>query len=82
MLFKIVISRIDFNERVLWWIQVYSNGSNQNEEEIDEFEVMRQTSPWPKRNHSCFFDLNVFMERCNDVLELVQTMRKIFTHNK
>ena len=23
------------------------------------------------RNHNCFFDLNVFMERCNDVLELV-----------
>jgi dynein heavy chain len=42
---------------------------------IDEFEVMRQNSPWPKRNHNCFYYLNVFMERCNDVLELVQTMR-------
>jgi dynein heavy chain len=43
--------------------------------ENDEFEVMRQNSPWPKRNHNCFYYLNVFMERCNDVLELVQTMR-------
>lgn len=36
---------------------------------------MRENSPWPKRNHPCFLFLNVFMERCNDVLELVQTMR-------
>jgi dynein heavy chain len=43
--------------------------------EYDEFEVMRQNSPWPKRNHNCFYYLNVFMERCNDVLDLVQTMR-------
>lgn len=43
--------------------------------ENDEYEVMRENSPWPKRNHNCFLHLNVFMERCNDVLELVQTMR-------
>jgi hypothetical protein len=30
-------------------------------------------SPWPARNHQVFGALNSFMERCNDVLELVQT---------
>ncbi|XP_066025345.1 uncharacterized protein [Pocillopora verrucosa] len=30
-------------------------------------------SAWPARNNSCFTSLNSFMERCNDVLELVQT---------
>ena len=30
-------------------------------------------SPWPARNNVCFATLNSFMERCNDVLELVQT---------
>lgn len=30
-------------------------------------------SPWPARNSVCFTSLNSFMERCNDVLELVQT---------
>ena len=30
-------------------------------------------SPWPARNHVVFGALNSFMERCNDVLELVQT---------
>ena len=30
-------------------------------------------SPWPARNNICFASLNSFMERCNDVLELVQT---------
>lgn len=30
-------------------------------------------SPWPARNNVCFTTLNSFMERCNDVLELVQT---------
>lgn len=34
---------------------------------------MRTDSPWPARNHQVFGGLNSFMERCNDVLELVQT---------
>jgi dynein heavy chain len=58
---------------LIWWVQ--SNDERQKVVEFDEYEVMRQTSPWPKRNHNCFLYLNVFMERCNDVLELVQTMR-------
>eukprot|EP00057_Strongylocentrotus_purpuratus_P006394 XP_011660868.1 PREDICTED: dynein beta chain, flagellar outer arm [Strongylocentrotus purpuratus] len=32
-------------------------------------------SPWPPRNAPCFNLLNSFMERCNDLLELVQTTR-------
>ncbi|XP_033103095.1 dynein heavy chain 9, axonemal-like [Anneissia japonica] len=30
-------------------------------------------SPWPQRNAPCFNLMNSFMERCNDLLELVQT---------
>ena len=77
-----IASKIDFNEKLIWWIQVYNNDDRQNEKDFDEFEVLRQSSPWPKRNHSCFFDLNVFMERCNDVLELVQTMSNFNKLNK
>ncbi len=32
-------------------------------------------SPWPARNSPVFGALNSFMERCNDVLELVETTR-------
>lgn len=35
----------------------------------------KSDSPWPPRNAPCFSNLNAFMERCNDVLELVQTTR-------
>ena len=57
--------RVDFTEKQLWWVQLYSSdGKNANiNDEYDEFEVMRQNSPWPKRNHNCFYFLNVFMER-------------------
>jgi hypothetical protein len=67
--------RIDFTQKELWWVQQYSSEDRLQLGEYDEFDVMRQNSPWPKRNHNCFYYLNVFMERCNDVLDLVQTMR-------
>ncbi|KAL3885754.1 hypothetical protein ACJMK2_025795 [Sinanodonta woodiana] len=41
---------------------------------IDEDELWTD-SPWPPRNAACFDLLNSFMERCNDVLELVETTR-------
>ena len=31
--------------------------------------------PWPPRNASVFLQLNTFMEGCNDVLELVVTIK-------
>ena len=31
--------------------------------------------PWPPRNASVFLQLNTFMERCNDILELVVTIK-------
>lgn len=68
------MKRIDFNEKDIWWVQLYPS-NRQNFDQDDDCEVMRENSPWPKRNHACFLYLNVFMERCNDVLELVQTMR-------
>ena len=38
-----------------------------------QIEALAQYSPWPARNASCFDHINAFMERCNDLLELVQT---------
>ncbi|XP_075192459.1 uncharacterized protein LOC142291659 [Anomaloglossus baeobatrachus] len=32
-------------------------------------------SPWPLHNASCFQNMNMFMERCNDVLDVVETMK-------
>ena len=55
--------RIDFTQKQLWYIQQYSNEDHIQAGEYDEVEVMRQNSPWPKRNHNCFYYLNVFMER-------------------
>jgi hypothetical protein len=66
--------KIDFNEKLIWWVQLYQDEEKRINEN-DEYEVLRVDSPWPKKNHKCFYHLNVFMERCNDVLELVQTMR-------
>ncbi|KAI0240669.1 Dynein beta chain, flagellar outer arm [Lamellibrachia satsuma] len=44
----------------------------EDEEQIREEELWKD-SPWPPRNAPAFQLLNSFMERCNDVLELVQT---------
>ncbi|XP_076457719.1 uncharacterized protein LOC143291635 isoform X3 [Babylonia areolata] len=41
---------------------------------LNEEDLMTD-SPWPPRNAPCFDLLNSFMERCNDVLELVETTR-------
>ena len=38
-------------------------------------EILWDDSPWPLRNNQVFEGLNTFMERCNDVLELVESTR-------
>lgn len=38
-------------------------------------EILWEDSPWPPRNNQVFEGLNTFMERCNDVLELVESTR-------
>ncbi|ELU01785.1 hypothetical protein CAPTEDRAFT_107782 [Capitella teleta] len=43
--------------------------------EVRRDEELRKESEWPPRNAPAFDLLNAFMERCNDVLELVQTTR-------
>ncbi|KAK7479591.1 hypothetical protein BaRGS_00029140 [Batillaria attramentaria] len=48
-----------------------SDGSSTS---LNEEDLMTD-SPWPPRNAPCFDLLNSFMERCNDVLELVETTR-------
>ncbi len=69
--------RINFDNKLLWWTNGYESltGDNLATANTDEFEILRQNSPWPQRNHNCFYFLNSFMERCNDALELVQTMK-------
>jgi dynein heavy chain len=59
------LMRIDFNDKLLWWMHDYNleRAENPDKNSYDEFEVMRQNSPWPQRNHSCFHYLNSFMER-------------------
>ena len=32
-------------------------------------------APWPLRNSKVFYALNAVMERCNDITELVNTLR-------
>jgi hypothetical protein len=51
---------------MLWWIHLYNKDDPLNKKldgSHDEFEIMRQNSPWPPRNHKHFYNLNVFMER-------------------
>ncbi|XP_064650622.1 uncharacterized protein LOC135502065 isoform X3 [Lineus longissimus] len=45
------------------------------EADLNEEDDIYSNSPWPPRNSKCFQLINSFMERCNDVLELVQTTR-------
>lgn len=45
----------------------------------DDFEAEEnfwEDSPWPPRNSPVFAVLNKFMERCNDVLELVEVTQQ------
>lgn len=38
-----------------------------------------EDSPWPPRNVACFSGLSRFVERCNDLLDLVETTRHFHT---
>ncbi|CAH1797693.1 unnamed protein product [Owenia fusiformis] len=70
---------------VLWNTKMYGSGAytpkygvrprdvTESQDELNE--DLWMSSPWPPRNAPCFDLLNAFMERCNDVLELVQTTR-------
>ncbi|XP_018424228.1 PREDICTED: dynein beta chain, flagellar outer arm-like [Nanorana parkeri] len=49
----------------------YMNDKNQKDEE----DAIWEESPWPLYNAPCFQNMNKFMERCNDVLDLVETMK-------
>jgi dynein heavy chain len=44
-----------------------------NTDAVEKDPDMWTNSPWPARNASPFAVLNSFMERANDVLDLVQT---------
>ncbi|XP_075053831.1 uncharacterized protein LOC142139871 [Mixophyes fleayi] len=43
----------------------------------DKEEAVWINSPWPLYNAPCFQNINMFMERCNDVLDLVETMKHV-----
>ena len=49
-----------------------TGGADNSDYEQEELTI---DSPWPPRNAPAFDLVNAFMERCNDVLELVQTTR-------
>ncbi|KAM8977325.1 uncharacterized protein RCH25_043181 [Pelodytes ibericus] len=49
--------------------------STKQRNEKDVSQELWVDSPWPPHNAICFQILNTFMERCNDVLDLVETMK-------
>ncbi|EDO43528.1 predicted protein [Nematostella vectensis] len=55
--------------------KLFARGSTLTDSMNDLESDLWTDSPWPPRNNPCFLSLNNFMERCNDVLELVQTTR-------
>ena len=67
-----------------WHSSVYKNARTQrgaglfnktrNEHEFEE--NFWEDSPWPARNSPVFDVLNKYMERCNDVLELVEVSQQ------
>uniref|UniRef100_A0A7M5WU63 Dynein heavy chain tail domain-containing protein n=1 Tax=Clytia hemisphaerica TaxID=252671 RepID=A0A7M5WU63_9CNID len=69
---------------VTWHSSVYKNARTQrgaglfnktrNEHEYEE--NFWEDSPWPARNSPVFDVLNKYMERCNDVLELVEVSQQ------
>ena len=54
---------------------VFGKEKDQRSESESNSEMVWDDSPWPARNSPVFAGLNSFMERCNDVLELVETTR-------
>ena len=50
--------------------------SNESVPNLNEFESYWEDSPWPSRSHHVFTMLNSFMERCNDVTELVEVTQQ------
>ncbi|XP_063809812.1 uncharacterized protein LOC135027842 isoform X3 [Pseudophryne corroboree] len=54
---------------------VYGRNQSSHKEKEDKKETMWINSPWPLYNAPCFQNINMFMERCNDVLDLVETMK-------
>ncbi|CAH2222791.1 Hypothetical predicted protein [Pelobates cultripes] len=53
--------------------------SNNQGKEKDATQDLWVDSPWPPHNAHCFKNINMFMERCNDVLDLVETMKHFET---
>ena len=81
---------LDFREKSETIAQKYKERSSQSRASKERsMEVPRKVSngppvgeleskglcPWPPRNSPVFGPLNAIMERCNDLLELVQTLR-------
>ncbi|KAM4795913.1 dynein axonemal heavy chain 9-like [Rhinophrynus dorsalis] len=48
--------------------------STKEKKQVDE-QPLWVDSPWPPHNSACFQNMNMFMERCNNALDLVETMR-------
>ncbi|XP_077155311.1 uncharacterized protein LOC143817709 [Ranitomeya variabilis] len=54
---------------------VYGGDQFFDDKTLESEESVWIDSPWPLHNASCFQNMNMFMERCNDVLDVVETMK-------
>ncbi|KAJ1184768.1 hypothetical protein NDU88_001571 [Pleurodeles waltl] len=55
------------------WREWPPNKKKRGKEKDNEDEWL--DSPWPPHSAKCFQNMNMFMERCNDVLDLLETMK-------
>ncbi|KAG8587471.1 hypothetical protein GDO81_005673 [Engystomops pustulosus] len=54
---------------------VYGGDQFSDDNKLENEESVWLDSPWPLHNALCFQNLNMFMERCNDVIDVVETMK-------
>lgn len=79
----------DDKARVVWHSKIYRTArtprgiglfkKQEKEGDRDEKEKYWEDSPWPEHSSSIFSQLNTFIERCNDALELVEVTQQFET---
>ncbi|XP_075707241.1 uncharacterized protein LOC142741794 [Rhinoderma darwinii] len=54
---------------------VYGGDQFVDDKKLENKDTIWVDFPWPLHNAPCFQNMNMFMERCNDVLDVVKTMK-------
>ncbi|XP_069829066.1 uncharacterized protein [Dendropsophus ebraccatus] len=54
---------------------VYGGDQFSDDKKLDNEDSIWIDSPWPLHNAPCFQTMNVFMERCKDILDVVETIK-------